>query len=232
MDTSRILTDDEFIEINLKVLNERKSRDERKANGKLIAVIVAFSCIFIAIYHVWNSSRKTALPIAGILVPASIMCLYGGWVVFLAKRDKKKRENYQKSLEEEARRHVMAKLEQGLLKRPRTDKSSTSSESTTSTVHIESEKLSKPLKPTDEVEDSVRKKHHHKHCHQKCKHKHHKNKSRSSTCRHHHHHCHHNNHHHNHKTKAKRREELLKEIKEGKLELPQKKKPLSRTFSL
>lgn len=67
------------------------SQDERKANGRLIAVAVAFSCIFIAIYHVWI--RKNGV-IAGVLVPASIMFLYGGWVVFLAKRDKKKREHY------------------------------------------------------------------------------------------------------------------------------------------
>lgn len=125
----------------------------------------------------------------------------------------------------------MAKLEQGILK---TDKSSNSSTTTTtSTIHVEFEK--KPPKPVvvaaavvadyeEETPDSVRKKH--KHCR---KHKHHKSKSRSSTCHHHHHHhCHHN---HNHKTKARRRSELLKEIKEGKLELP-KKKPLIRTFSL
>lgn len=134
----------------------------------------------------------------------------------------------QKLLEEEARRHVLAKLEQGVLKRPtRTDKygSSASSETTISTVHVERERPQrpeKPLKPVNEKEDrsdSVKKKHHYKHCHKK--HKHHKKKS---SC-----HCHHN---HHHRAKARRREELLKEIKEGKLELPKKKKPLARTFSL
>lgn len=123
----------------------------------------------------------------------------------------------------------MAKLEQGLLKSRPKSESTSSSATTTSTVRVENEKFQKPIEDIEPTE-SVRKKHHHKHCQ---KHRHHQNKSRScSACHHHHHHCHHNHHHHNHKTKAKRREELLKEIKEGKLELVKKKPVLVRTFSV
>lgn len=131
----------------------------------------------------------------------------------------------QKSLEEEARKHVMAKLEQGFMNRAKSDKSSTASSDTTTTsiVHIEVEKPERRKPIEIEVEDSVSRRHHHKHCHQK--HKHRKCRPRCSVCHHHHHN------HQNHKTKAKRREELLMEIREGKLVLP-KKKTLLRTFSV
>lgn len=81
---SEIITiEDEFLAESLK-----NSREERRANGRMVALIVAVSLIFLAIYHAWI--RKSPV-LAGALVPALIMLLYGGWVLFLAKREKRRR---------------------------------------------------------------------------------------------------------------------------------------------
>lgn len=63
-------------------------QEERKANGRLVAVILAALVIFCAIYQAWI--RKSGI-LAGVLVPAVIMLSFAGWVVVLAKRDKAKR---------------------------------------------------------------------------------------------------------------------------------------------
>ncbi|XP_053947631.1 uncharacterized protein LOC128856357 [Anastrepha ludens] len=91
------MTDEEIVEENLKELLENKNREERKANGRLIALIVAFLVIFIALYNSW---LKDARGLAGILVPALIMISYAGWVVLLAKRDKQRQVLFEKHLEE------------------------------------------------------------------------------------------------------------------------------------
>ncbi|XP_065363509.1 uncharacterized protein LOC135956841 [Calliphora vicina] len=94
------MTDDEIIQRNLKELMEKKNREERKANGRLVAVILASLVIFLAIYHAWI--RKPNNKLAGVLVPAVIMLSFGGWVVVLAKRDKARRQMFEKYLEEMA----------------------------------------------------------------------------------------------------------------------------------
>lgn len=63
-------------------------QEERKATGRMVAVIVAFLLILLAIYHAWI--RKIAV-LAGVIVPFLIMVLYSAWVIFLAKRDKQRR---------------------------------------------------------------------------------------------------------------------------------------------
>ncbi|XP_055911949.1 uncharacterized protein LOC129945977 [Eupeodes corollae] len=112
------------IEENLKEILGKESREERKANGRLVAVIVASFVIFLAIYHAWI--RKTTV-LAGILVPALIMILYGGWVVILAKRDKRKRQLFEKKIEEVARAQKLHKAELGETKRKSSKASTTSS---------------------------------------------------------------------------------------------------------
>ncbi|XP_067639604.1 uncharacterized protein [Eurosta solidaginis] len=91
------MTDEEIIEENLKELLESKNREERKANGRLIAVIVTFLVIFIAFYNTWLKNAKN---LAAILMPVLIMISYGGWVVLLAKRDKQRQVLFAKHLEE------------------------------------------------------------------------------------------------------------------------------------
>ncbi|TDG40985.1 hypothetical protein AWZ03_012596 [Drosophila navojoa] len=93
------MSDDDIIQQNLKEILDIKSREERKANGRLVAVIVAFLVIFMAVYHAWI--RKTAA-LAGMLVPAGIMLSYGAWVVVLAKRDKHRRAMFERHIEEVA----------------------------------------------------------------------------------------------------------------------------------
>ncbi|XP_030382189.1 uncharacterized protein LOC115629774 [Scaptodrosophila lebanonensis] len=93
------MSDEEIIQENLKEILDKQSREERKANGRLVAVILAFLVIFVAIYHAWI--RKTAA-LAGMLVPAGIMISYGAWVVILAKRDKHKRALFERHIEEVA----------------------------------------------------------------------------------------------------------------------------------
>lgn len=93
------MSDEEIIQENLKELQEIQSREERKANGRLVAVIVAFLVIFMAVYHAWM--RKPA-ELGGMLVPAGIMLTYGAWVVVLAKRDKHRRAMFEKHIEEVA----------------------------------------------------------------------------------------------------------------------------------
>ncbi|XP_055841298.1 nucleolar protein 58 [Episyrphus balteatus] len=112
------------IEENLKEILGKESREERKANGRLVAVVVASFVIFLAIYHAWI--RKTTV-LAGILVPALIMILYGGWVVILAKRDKRKRQLFEKKIEEVARAQKLHQAEIGESKRKSSKASTTSS---------------------------------------------------------------------------------------------------------
>ncbi|XP_011179048.1 uncharacterized protein LOC105210032 [Zeugodacus cucurbitae] len=108
------MTDEEIIEENLKELLENKNREERKANGRLIAVIVAFLVIFVGLYNMW---LKKANGLAGILVPAIIMVSYGGWVVLLAKRDKQRQVLYEKHVEEVMERNKIELAEKARLLR-------------------------------------------------------------------------------------------------------------------
>ncbi|XP_062536615.1 uncharacterized protein LOC134205400 [Armigeres subalbatus] len=63
------------------------SREERKANGRFIAVCVALFLVFLGIYHAWL--RRTAVA-AGVIVPVLIMLIYAAWVLYSAKRHKRK----------------------------------------------------------------------------------------------------------------------------------------------
>lgn len=56
----------------------------------MVAVIVALMMIFSGFYHAWI---KKIPVLAGVMVPALIMLLYAAWVIFLAKREKNRRQN-------------------------------------------------------------------------------------------------------------------------------------------
>ncbi|KAG4070544.1 hypothetical protein HA402_001210 [Bradysia odoriphaga] len=64
------------------------SREERRATGRMVALMVAFILILSVLYQAWI--RKIPV-LAGVTIPALIMILYGGWVLFLAKKDKQRR---------------------------------------------------------------------------------------------------------------------------------------------
>ena len=64
-------------------------KENRKATGRQVALMIALFIILIALYHVWL--RKNSL-LTGIFVPAFIMILYGVWVVHTSKRDKRRRQ--------------------------------------------------------------------------------------------------------------------------------------------
>ncbi|XP_016925567.2 uncharacterized protein [Drosophila suzukii] len=94
------MSDEEIIQENLNEILELKSREERKANGRLVAVIVCFLVLFLAVYHA--CVRKSENSLAGVLVPAGIMLSYGAWVAVLAKRDKHRRAMFERHIEEVA----------------------------------------------------------------------------------------------------------------------------------
>lgn len=52
--------------------------------------MVAFILILSVLYQAWI--RKIPV-LAGVTIPALIMLLYAGWVLFLAKKDKQRRIN-------------------------------------------------------------------------------------------------------------------------------------------
>lgn len=56
----------------------------------MVALMVAFILILSVLYQAWI--RKIPV-LAGVTIPALIMILYGGWVLFLAKKDKQRRIN-------------------------------------------------------------------------------------------------------------------------------------------
>lgn len=66
------------------------AREERRATGRMCAVLVALLMIFSGFYHAWI---KRIPVLAGVMVPALIMLLYAAWVLFLAKREKQRRLN-------------------------------------------------------------------------------------------------------------------------------------------
>lgn len=80
------------IELNepLAPLDPVAAREERRATGRMCAVIVALLMIFSGFYHAWI---KRIPVLAGVMVPALIMLLYAAWVLFLAKREKQRRLN-------------------------------------------------------------------------------------------------------------------------------------------
>lgn len=64
-------------------------KEERKANGRIIALCVAVFIIFLMLYHAWI--RRTAYAdYIQIIVPVFIMLLYTAWVLYSAKRHKRK----------------------------------------------------------------------------------------------------------------------------------------------
>ncbi|XP_017129774.1 uncharacterized protein LOC108147630 [Drosophila elegans] len=103
------MSDEEIIQENLNEILDLKSREERKANGRLVAVIVCFLVLFLAVYHA--CVRKSENSLAGVLVPAGIMLSYGAWVVVLAKRDKHRRAMFERHIEEVAQKNKI-ELEQ------------------------------------------------------------------------------------------------------------------------
>ncbi|XP_017055194.1 serine/arginine repetitive matrix protein 3 [Drosophila ficusphila] len=92
------MSEEEIIQENLNEILDLKSREERKANGRLVAVIVCFLVLFLAVYHA--CVRKSENSLAGVLVPAGIMLSYGAWVAVLAKRDKHRRAMFERHIEE------------------------------------------------------------------------------------------------------------------------------------
>lgn len=64
-----------------------KLKEERRTTGRMVAIVAALFLLCIAIYHAWI--RKTAI-LAGVIVPALIIILYAAYIVFLAKREKRR----------------------------------------------------------------------------------------------------------------------------------------------
>ncbi|XP_055618838.1 uncharacterized protein LOC129763622 [Toxorhynchites rutilus septentrionalis] len=78
---------DHHAAVTLPLSSNMDSREERKANGRIIAVCVAAFLIFLGLYHAWI--RRTAV-LAGIIVPVLIMLFYTTWVLYSAKRHRQK----------------------------------------------------------------------------------------------------------------------------------------------
>ncbi|XP_049867577.1 uncharacterized protein LOC126367849 isoform X1 [Pectinophora gossypiella] len=72
---------------------ERKERtahaikEERRRTGRYIAILVGICLFLLAIYHAWV--RRIPI-VASLVVPALIMFVYVGWVLYTASRDKHK----------------------------------------------------------------------------------------------------------------------------------------------
>ncbi|CRK96620.1 CLUMA_CG009880, isoform A [Clunio marinus] len=66
-----------------------KAREERKATGRSIAIIIFLSLMCLALYHVIK--KKTTI-LAGVLVPALILFTYTFFVIHISNRDKKRRK--------------------------------------------------------------------------------------------------------------------------------------------
>ncbi|XP_045785876.1 uncharacterized protein LOC123881223 [Maniola jurtina] len=62
-------------------------KEERQRTGRLIAVLVGICLLMVALYHAWV--RKIPV-VASLVVPALIMFVYVGWVLYTASRDKKR----------------------------------------------------------------------------------------------------------------------------------------------
>ncbi|XP_050345642.1 uncharacterized protein LOC126770319 isoform X2 [Nymphalis io] len=69
--------------MNLKLNNE----EERRRTGRYIAILVGISLFLLALYHAWV--RRIPV-VASLVVPALIMFVYVGWVLYTASRDKKR----------------------------------------------------------------------------------------------------------------------------------------------
>ncbi|CAF4937915.1 unnamed protein product [Pieris macdunnoughi] len=62
-------------------------QEERRRTGRYIAILVGICLLLLAIYHAWV--RRIPV-VASLVVPALIMFVYVGWVLFTASRDKKR----------------------------------------------------------------------------------------------------------------------------------------------
>ncbi|XP_068630009.1 uncharacterized protein [Battus philenor] len=62
-------------------------KEERRRTGRYIAILVGISLLLLAIYHAWV--RRIPV-VASLVVPALIMFVYVGWVLYTASRDKHK----------------------------------------------------------------------------------------------------------------------------------------------
>ncbi|CAK1581758.1 unnamed protein product [Parnassius mnemosyne] len=60
-------------------------KEERRRNGRYIAILVGISLLILAFYHAWV--RRIPV-VASLVVPALIMFVYVGWVLYTASRDK------------------------------------------------------------------------------------------------------------------------------------------------
>ncbi|VVD04148.1 unnamed protein product [Leptidea sinapis] len=69
--------------MKLKLNNE----EERRRTGRYIAILVGICLLLLAIYQAWV--RRIPV-IASLVVPALIMFIYVGWVLYTASRDKKR----------------------------------------------------------------------------------------------------------------------------------------------
>ncbi|XP_072944088.1 uncharacterized protein [Epargyreus clarus] len=64
-----------------------QSEEERRRTGRYIAILVGISLLLLAVYHAWV--RRIPV-VASLVVPALIMFVYVGWVLYTASRDKLK----------------------------------------------------------------------------------------------------------------------------------------------
>ncbi|KAJ2952972.1 hypothetical protein O0L34_g7348 [Tuta absoluta] len=60
-------------------------KEERRRNGRYIAILVGIMLFLLAIYHAWV--RRIPI-VASLVVPALIMFIYVFWVLYTASRDK------------------------------------------------------------------------------------------------------------------------------------------------
>ncbi|XP_073943480.1 uncharacterized protein [Choristoneura fumiferana] len=60
-------------------------KEERRRTGRYIAILVGICLLLLAIYHAWV--RRIPV-VASLVVPALIMFIYVGWVLFSANREK------------------------------------------------------------------------------------------------------------------------------------------------
>ncbi|XP_047988302.1 uncharacterized protein LOC125227937 [Leguminivora glycinivorella] len=68
--------------------NPATIKEERQRTGRYIAILVGICLLLLAIYHAWV--RKIPV-VASLVVPALIMFIYVGWVLYSANREKHRR---------------------------------------------------------------------------------------------------------------------------------------------
>ncbi|XP_063378632.1 uncharacterized protein LOC134665597 [Cydia fagiglandana] len=135
--------------------NPATIKEERQRTGRYIAILVGICLLLLAIYHAWV--RKIPV-VASLVVPALIMFIYVGWVLYSANREKHRRLDLEAAITANHLRERQEALaaEQAKKEENSSEKNCSRPQSPNGSVHKDLSRVSSKLSQSNVADESHR----------------------------------------------------------------------------